>query len=145
MKYISAEKNLSRVAGCLGFGLVEREGYEGFILYDLRNPDNIVADATEPEGLFKLADVAKYLHRVLTEMDPEEIGSNRIDQLLHLDPEQPTDAWCNLYGYSLILRAADFWLYVDQADEINGIVYQKMIDILVKIVEDIQSKLMEKS
>lgn len=131
---------LIRVAGCLGLGLEEREGYEGFILYDLRDPDDVVLCSSEPGEPCELSQVAGYLHRVLKEMDPVEIGNERFDRVLH-----PYDQgrWAYLYGLSVILSTVSYYASDELENRIADLVYTRFVEILTEIVEDTQAELLE--
>ena len=78
------EETLSRVAGCLGLGLEKRdqEGAAGFVLFDLRDPDNVVFYSMDPDDPVSLDDIAKYLRKRLENLDPDELELGQVVDIL---------------------------------------------------------------
>ena len=78
------EETLSRVAGCLGLGLEKRDQGRtaGFVLFDLRDPDNVVFYSMDPDDPVSLDDAAEYLKKRLENLDPDELELGQVVDML---------------------------------------------------------------
>ncbi len=132
MGNFTRQETLSRVAGCFGWGLERRDqgGTAGFVIFDLRQPDFIVAYSTDPNDPFTLDDAAAYLRKHLENLDPDEL------EIAHVANAEDHGVWRQLFGISVILSAADFYLQDTMAAEIADIVSPWAADILAGIIDD---------
>lgn len=135
------EKDLSRIAGCIGLGLEEREGCEGFAIFDLRDPDTIMACSTDPEAPFDLGDVISSLRRILEEMDPAELAAESFDDIL---AEDDVGSWAVCYGLNLILTVTGEYLPEKPiSDQIADLAYREFHETLLQILTEAEESLKE--
>lgn len=122
------KETLSRVASCLGLGMGEIEGCEGYALYDLRDPDCIMVCSTDEEMPLKLSNIAEQLSQILDETNPEDLSFSEVRG------NEADGAWDFCYGLSVILSVVDCYAGADPlADQFSRLIYQRFHSTLKEI------------
>ena len=134
-KYHSEEATLQRVANILGIDVVEAEidDYDCYAFTKLEDHSEILyGPVVDGEPLFKEG-VADHLLTILNEMDPNELITRPIYNVLEKDE---FGDWAYVYAMAEIMTISDDFC-TDFCEETKVAAAQQIINTLIEIVEEV--------